>query len=127
MAKADLINDINALGMKGVNVAQDTKNTVAELELILKGAQASENEELIEELNAENDRLTKEIERLKGAKGPVLPRVTVDDQEYEFRLPKFRLPKSEVTTAQAVVDREDEEELAECIKRGVLVPLEKEV
>lgn len=129
MNKKELTTAINALGIKGLDFAEDTEvnNSVLEGILVLN-KEKEEAEELAEELNAQNSELTERIEKLEKSGGkPVLPEVTVNKQKYVFNVPKFRLPKSDETTAKAVAERSDKDELAECIKRGVLVPVNKEV
>ena len=145
MRKAEIIEAINAQNIKDVNIDADTEITVPVLKLVLKGAESdtelakkdetikglekevAEKDELIDDLSEEIDDLSDQVEKLKsGDKRATLPTVEFEGEEYEFRSPKFRLPKSEPTTAQAVADRGDEEEIEECIKRGALVLKEKE-
>jgi cell division protein FtsB len=126
MKKEDLIKEINAFGIEGVDIAEDTKQTVDELKLIHKvgSAFSTENKQLVlalEELNAENSKLTATVNRLrKGDKAAAMPEVEFKKETYIFKFPRFRLPKSEPTTADAVAQRMDEAEIKECIKRGVL-------
>ena len=156
MKKADMVQEINALEIKGLIFDENTevnnsvlegilalakeKNTaqdqVAALstELSLKDAtiadlkaEKEEAEALVQELNATNSELTDTVARLKKAGGkPVLPTVTIDKVKHVFAIPAFQLPKCEPTTAEAVAERNNKEELAECVKRGVLVPVKKE-
>lgn len=156
MNKAELVNKINALQIEGLVFEEKTEvnNPVLKAilslaterttaldqaatlstELSLKASELAEAEKakedaekLAEELNETVSDLTETVAKLKKAGGkPVLPEVTVGKKKYVFAIPTFQLPKQKPTTADEVVERNEKEELAECIKRGVLVPVEKE-
>lgn len=124
MKKAEIIDAINALELEGVNIEENTKLTVPELALMLKGA---ESDEIIAEYGKENKRIAAELERFqKGGGKAVMPRLKVDGKTYEATLLRFQLPKREVTTAKDLAEREDPQEIKEAIEKGVFVLVEKE-
>lgn len=156
MNKAEMVEKINALKIEGLVFDEKTEVNNPVLKAILSLAsertaaldQAAklstelrlkdtalavaeqakvDAEKLAEELNATVSDLSETVAKLKKAGGkPVLPEVTVGKKKYVFAIPTFQLPKQKPTTADEVVERNEKEELAECIKRGVLVPVEKE-
>lgn len=121
-----MVQEINALQVKGLDFAEDTKVENSVLEGIVELAQAkADAEELVEGLNAEITELNAQVALLKKSGGRfVSPVVEFQKKKYVFQDPKFRLPKAEPTTADAVIERNDSAEIAECIKRGVLVEKE---
>jgi hypothetical protein len=129
MNKKEMTQKINALKIEGLNFAEDTEVNNDVLKGILSLAQAKEEAEgLLEELSTTNSELTEQVALLKKSGGKfVSPVVEVAGKKYTFQDPKFRLPKAEATSAEEVAARMDKVELAECIKRGVLVLVKKEV
>jgi hypothetical protein len=129
MNKKEMTQKINALKIEGLNFAEDTEVNNDVLKGILSLAQAKEEAEgLLEELSTTNSELTEQVALLKTSGGKfVSPVVEVAGKKYTFQDPKFRLPKAEATSAEEVAARMDKVELAECIKRGVLVLVKKEV
>lgn len=128
MKKEELINEINAFGIEGVNLPKETETKVEELKLMHKiGKKMSdENKDLtllVEQLNDANSKLSETVARLKkGDKSAALPEVEYKGKAYVFYSPKFQLPRQAATTAEEVAERNDEKEIAECIKFGALVP-----
>jgi malonyl CoA-acyl carrier protein transacylase len=150
MNKKEYTEKINALEIKGLNFPEDTEINNDVLDAILKVGNAEKAakekvssletelkttkealvaaEDVLEELTQSNSDLTEEVALLKKSGGKFIsPVVEVAGKKYTFQDPKFRLPKAEATSAEEVAARMDKVELAECIKRGVLVLVKKEV
>ena len=151
MLKKDYINAINDLGIKDVQIDEDTKITVPVLELVLEGGksdglkadlakeqklraeaeqtseklknQLQESEHLVKELNEELEEKSGEIEQLKtGNKVVTLPVVTYKREKYQFTLAAFKYPKMGVLKAEEAAVMEHL--FPEFVKRGILIKKE---
>ena len=120
MNKKEKIEKINDFGLQHVEISENTKNTVAELDLMIEGYESrkiiSEQEELIDELTAENTRLS------GGTKtGTVKVEVEYKNETYFFATPSFQV-KQEAFSAEEAQSHTDR--FPDFVKRGILIKKE---